>query len=301
MSERWTESDVGDQTGRVALVTGANSGIGFETARVLAEHGAQVVLACRNREKAAQARQRIRQTAPDALVEILDVDLADLDAVARAAGQFAGAHDRLDLLINNAGLMAIPSGKTAQGYEMQFGVNHLAAFALTGRLVDRLIATQGSRVVAVSSQGHRPGRIDFDNLASPDHYSPWRAYFQSKLANLLFTRELDRRFRRADVSVARWRPTPVELGPTSVMRIRVASSTPLRTRRARSSSGSFSSPRRWVPCRRCGPRRTPRSMAATTSVPTGSWSNAATRSGSVAVVARATRKRPPGSGRSRRN
>jgi NAD(P)-dependent dehydrogenase (short-subunit alcohol dehydrogenase family) len=200
MTRRWTEADVGDQSGRVALVTGANSGIGFETARVLAEHGARVVLACRDREKAEDARQRILGSAPDAALAILDLDLADLDTVARAAGQFAGAHERLDLLVNNAGLMAIPHRRTVQGFEMQLGVNHLAAFALTGRLADRLLAAEGSRVVAVSSQGHRPGRIRFDDLQLERRYSPWQAYFQSKLANLLFTRELDRRLRTAGVS-----------------------------------------------------------------------------------------------------
>ena len=195
---QWTEADVPDQSGRTALITGANSGIGLEAARVLAEHGARVVLACRSRSKADDAVAAIATTAPDADVSVLEVDLADLDQVTVAAATFASAHDRLDLLINNAGLMAIPHQTTVQGYEMQLGVNHLAHFALTGRLLDRLLATPGSRVVSISSQGHRPGRIAFDDLQSERKYGPWRAYFQSKLANLLFIAELQRRLTAAD-------------------------------------------------------------------------------------------------------
>ena len=195
---KWTEADIPDQTGRTALITGANSGIGFEAARALAEHGARVVLACRSRVKADAAVQAIATTAPAADVSVLELDLADLDQVTVAAATFASAHDRLDLLINNAGLMAIPKQTTVQGYEMQFGVNHLAHFALTGRLLDRLLATPGSRVVSISSQGHRPGRIAFDDLQSERRYGPWKAYFQSKLANLLFVAELQRRLTAAD-------------------------------------------------------------------------------------------------------
>ena len=131
-------------------------------------------------------------------MSVLELDLADLDQVTVAAATFASTHDRLDLLINNAGLMAIPKQTTVQGYEMQLGVNHLAHFALTGRLLDRLLATPGSRVVSISSQGHRPGRIAFDDLQSERSYGPWKAYFQSKLANLLFIAELQRRLTAAD-------------------------------------------------------------------------------------------------------
>jgi NAD(P)-dependent dehydrogenase (short-subunit alcohol dehydrogenase family) len=200
MTTHWTEADIPDLTGRVILVTGANSGIGYEAARAFAEHGAHVVLACRNEAKATAALERIHATTPDATLELLLVDLADLGAVELAAKQFLASHDRLDVLVNNAGLMATPHGVTPQGYEMQLAVNHLAPFALTGHLLDRLLATPRSRVVAISSQGHRPGRIDFDDLQSERHYSPWRAYFQSKLANLLFTFELQRKLVAVDAT-----------------------------------------------------------------------------------------------------
>jgi len=193
MSERWTEGDIPDLTGRVIMVTGANSGIGYEAARAFAQHGAHVVLACRNRTKAEAAVASIADVTANPSLEILDVDLGDLDSVAAAAKQFLADHDRLDGLVNNAGLMAIPHQTTAQGYEMQFGVNHLAPFALTGHLLDRLLTTDGSRVVAVSSMGHRPGKIHFDDLQGEKRYGPWVAYFQSKLSNLLFTYELQRK------------------------------------------------------------------------------------------------------------
>ena len=197
---KWSEADIPDQSGRVALVTGANSGIGFEAARALAEHGATVVLACRSRAKADEAVAAIATSAPAADVSVLELDLADLDQVTVAAATFLSTHDRLDLLVNNAGLMAIPRQTTVQGYEMQLGVNHLAHFALTGRLLDRLLATPASRVVSISSQGHRPGRIAFDDLQSERSYGPWKAYFQSKLANLLFIAELQRRLLTAGSS-----------------------------------------------------------------------------------------------------
>ncbi len=189
----WTEDDIPDQTGRTILITGANSGIGFEAARALAERGAHVVMGCRNAAKAQAAVGEIEATEPSGSVEILEMDLADLDSIERAAGQFAAAHDRLDVLVNNAGLMATSFQHTAQGFEMQIGVNHLGHFALTGHLVDRVMTTDGARVVTISSQGHRMGGIKFDDLNSEEDYSPWPAYFQSKLANLLFTRELQRR------------------------------------------------------------------------------------------------------------
>lgn len=190
---RWTEADVPDQSGRLALVTGGNSGIGWDTVRVLAAHGAKVLLACRSAERGDQAIERILEVAPEADVQRLAMDLADLDSVRDAAARVGREHGKLDLLINNAGLMATPEQRTAQGYEMQFGVNHLGHFTLTGLLLPRLLAAPGSRVVTVSSTGHRPGRIRFDDLQWQTGYKPWAAYFQSKLANLLFTFELQRR------------------------------------------------------------------------------------------------------------
>ncbi|MCH8814574.1 MAG: SDR family oxidoreductase [Chloroflexi bacterium] len=197
MSNDWTEADIPDQTERTVLITGANSGIGFEAARALAQHGATVVLGCRNRSKADEAAAKIDAASTSGTTEILEIDLADLDSVEKAAKEFLANHENLDLLINNAGLMATPEQRTAQGFEMQFGVNHLGHFALTGHLIPVLLESGPARVVSISSVGHRPGRINFDNLNWDRNYSPWRAYFQSKLANLLFTRELQRRLSAA--------------------------------------------------------------------------------------------------------
>lgn len=199
---KWTEADVGDQSGRVALITGANSGIGWDAARVLAANGAKVVLGCRSRERGTAALERIRAISPQADVSLLEMDLADLASVRAAVDGFRRDHTRLDLLINNAGLMATPEQRTVQGFEMQLGVNHLAHFALTGLLLPALVATAGSRVVTVSSTGHRPGRIDFDDLNWRFSYKPWAAYFRSKLANLLFTYELQRRLAAAGLGTA---------------------------------------------------------------------------------------------------
>ena len=193
----WTEADVPDQSGRVVLVTGANSGIGWETARVLAANGAKILLGCRSAERGRAALQRIKAICPQADAALLELELADLDSVREVAAGLRRDHDRLDLLINNAGVMATPEQRTAQGFEMQFGVNHLGQFALTGLLLPQLLATRGSRVVTVSSTGHRPGRIRFEDPNWESGYKPWAAYFQSKLANLLFTYELQRRLQAA--------------------------------------------------------------------------------------------------------
>ena len=190
----WSEHDVPDQTGRIAVVTGANSGIGLETARVLARKGAHVVPAVRNREKGEAARADITRAEPQAKVAVQHLDLADLESVETFAEEFGAAHQRLDLLINNAGGMVPPFGRTADGFEQQFGTNHLGHFALTGRLLPLLRRTEGARVVTVSSLAHRFRRLDFDNLNAEKGYSPWTAYGYSKLANLLFMRELQRRY-----------------------------------------------------------------------------------------------------------
>ncbi|WP_069886680.1 oxidoreductase [Streptomyces luteocolor] len=187
----WTASDIPDQSGRTAVVTGANSGIGYITARELASRGARVILACRSEERGRGAVDRVLGEVPGASVEFRPLDLGDLSSV-RA---FAGAYDdeRLDLLINNAGVMALPHGRTADGFETQFGVNHLGHFALTGLLLPSLLATPGARVVSVSSGFHALADIDIGDLNSERGYRRWIAYGRSKSANLLFIHELARR------------------------------------------------------------------------------------------------------------
>ncbi len=197
-SEKWTADQMPDQTGRVAIVTGANSGIGYETAHQLARHGATVIMACRNQKKAATAAAAIEQEGPAGSVEVMTLDLADLTSVRAFAQAFRQRHDRLDLLINNAGVMMPPERwETADGFEIQFGVNHLGHFALTGLLLDPLLETPASRVVTVSSSMARFGEMNFDDLQGERSYSSRGAYSQSKLANLLFTFELQRRLAAA--------------------------------------------------------------------------------------------------------
>jgi len=190
---QWTEGEVPDQSGRTAVITGGNSGIGFEAARVLAGRGARLILGCRDQGKAHDAVTRIRAAAPGADVRVVPLELASLESVRVAAGQIRSACEGIDLLINNAGVMMPPYGRTADGFELQFGINHLGHFALTGLLIDRLAALPGARVVTVSSNGHRDGRINFDDLQSERGYRRVAGYGQSKLANLMFTYELQRR------------------------------------------------------------------------------------------------------------
>ena len=186
-SARWTAADVPAQTDRLAIVTGANSGIGLETARVLAERGATVVLACRNTDKAKEAAISIDNGSSSQALEIEQIDLSSLASIRAFASRLRDRHPRVDLLINNAGLMWTPKGTTEDGFELQFGTNHLGHFALTGLVLDLLLPVPGSRVVTVSSMGHRTGRIHFDDLQSQQRYGRHRAYAQSKLANLMFT------------------------------------------------------------------------------------------------------------------
>ena len=193
MTERWTENHVPDQRGRVAIVTGANSGIGWDTARVLAQKGARVIMACRNMEKANHAANKIRLLDPAGEVVVMQLDLGDLDSVRAFASAFREQYAQLDLLINNAGVMMPPYGKTVQGFEQQFGINHLGHFALTGLLLNLLTTTSGARIVTVSSGSHNFGIINFDDLNWERGYPAQRAYGQSKLANLLFTYELQRK------------------------------------------------------------------------------------------------------------
>jgi len=196
-SGHWTAADVGDQSGRVAVITGATSGLGLETARVLAQHGATVVLAGRDPAKTAAAAERIRAAKSGPVetgsVETAELDLASLESVRKAAADLAARFGRLDLLINNAGVMMPPYSLTRDGFELQFGTNHLGHFALTGLLLSKLLRQPGSRVVTMSSNGHRVGRLNFDDLQSARHYQKMAAYGRSKLANLMFTYELQRR------------------------------------------------------------------------------------------------------------
>lgn len=190
----WNASDIPDQSGRTAVVTGANSGIGYVTARELARRGARVVLACRREARGIETGERIAAEVPGADTGFVRLDLGELDSVREFAATYDREHDRLDLLVNNAGVMALPLGRTADGFETQFGVNHLGHFALTGRLLPVLLGTPGARVVTVSSMMHALANIDIDDLNSELHpYRRWVAYARSKTANLLFTHELVRR------------------------------------------------------------------------------------------------------------
>ena len=191
---KWTTTDIPDQTGRVAVITGANTGLGYETALALAGRGARVVLAVRNLDKGKDATTRIAAQVPDADVALQELDLTSLDSVRAATEQLRSDYDRVDLLINNAGVMWTPKSTTKDGFELQFGTNHLGHFAFTGLLLDRLLPVAGSRVVTVSSIGHRlRADIHFDDLQWERSYSRVGAYGQAKLANLLFTYELQRR------------------------------------------------------------------------------------------------------------
>lgn len=190
----WTFADIPDQTGRIAIVTGANTGIGLETARMLAQKGAEVILACRSAEKGQAAAAKISALGPAGAVRFEPLDLGDLESVDAFAKSFVARHERLDLLVNNAGVMVPPLGRTKQGFELQLGTNHLAHFALTAKLLPLLERTTGARVVVVSSTAQSFGKIDFDDLNwDSREYVAWSAYAQSKLANQMFAAELARR------------------------------------------------------------------------------------------------------------
>jgi NAD(P)-dependent dehydrogenase (short-subunit alcohol dehydrogenase family) len=198
MERHWTAADLPDLTGKVVLVTGANSGLGLSITTALAGKGARVLMACRNPQKAADACAEVQRVHPGATVEVVPLDLASLSSITSLATELCRNEARLDVLANNAGLMAIDHQRTEDGFEMQLGVNHLGHFALTGLLAPLLLATEGSRVVNMSSMGHRMGHMDLDDpMFERRTYHRWPAYFQSKLANLLFTLELDRRLREA--------------------------------------------------------------------------------------------------------
>ena len=196
MAKGFTDRDVPDQTGRTFLVTGANTGIGYEAARVLAAHGARVLFGCRDETRARAAMTAIAGETPDADLDFVALDQADLASV-RAAAERVAAEPRLDVLVNNAGIMHVPKGQTRDGFERHFGVNHLGTFALTALLLEKLAEQPDSRVVTTSSVAHLFSRMDFDDLNAERRYQRDARYGQSKLANLLFVFELDRRLRAA--------------------------------------------------------------------------------------------------------
>lgn len=198
----WGVDTMPDQSGRTVVVTGANSGLGFEGTKAFARKGAHVIMACRDRDRAQSAKEEIRSSVSEPSLSIIELDLADLDSIRSFVDTFTEAHDDLHVLCNNAGIMAIPRQETADGFEMQLGVNHLGHFALTGHLLDHLRETEGeTRIVTQSSGLHENGEVDFDDLHGEQEYDRWDAYAQSKLANLLFAYELDRRLRATDASV----------------------------------------------------------------------------------------------------
>jgi NAD(P)-dependent dehydrogenase (short-subunit alcohol dehydrogenase family) len=196
----WTVADIPDLTGKTIIVTGANSGIGWEASRLMAARGAHVVMAARNADKAQVALEALSAAVPEASVAVMSLDLADLASVNAFADAVLERCERVDVLVNNAGVMAIPRSETKDGFEMQLGVNHLGHFALTARLFTKLKASGPSRVVNVSSMAHTMGEIYFDDLMGEQTYKKWKRYGQSKLANLLFTYELDRRLKAAGVA-----------------------------------------------------------------------------------------------------
>ncbi len=201
-NEKWTAENIADQKGRVAIVTGSSSGIGFEAARVLANKHAKVIIAVRNLTKGNTAAEKILGQNKNADVKVMELDLANLGSVAKFADNFKKAFSRLDLLINNAGVMIPPYSKTADGFELQFGTNHLGHFALTAQLLEVLTNTKGARIVNVSSGAHKAGKINFDDLTwEKRRYSAWRAYGDSKLANLYFTFELDRKLKENNLAL----------------------------------------------------------------------------------------------------
>lgn len=203
MHAKWTTKKIPDLTGKVIIVTGANSGLGYEDAKAFARKGAKIILACRNMEKANKALSKIQAKIPEAQAEIIQLDLGSIDSIKKFVAEFKEKHNRLDILVNNAGILSVPYQKTADGFENQVGINHLGHFALTSLLFDILIKTKGSRVVNVSSNAHKSGDMDFEKFLYEEgkEYSKKKAYGRSKLANLLFTYELDRRLKKAKIDV----------------------------------------------------------------------------------------------------
>ena len=197
MSQKWTHKDIPELAGKVIIITGANSGLGLESTKRLAEKGATIVMACRNLSKAEKAKAEVLSEQPNTKLDIMALDNASLDSVRAFADAFKSKYDRLDILLNNAGVMAIPRQETAEGFEMQLGVNHLAHFTLTGLLLDIITKTPNARIHNTSSSANFNGNINFDDLMSKENYSRWGAYGQSKLANIFFTYELQKRLQAA--------------------------------------------------------------------------------------------------------
>ncbi len=201
---KWTAAQIPNLSDKVVVVTGANSGIGYYAAKEFARNGAQTILACRNPQKAQKAAQKIRGKIPHAAVQTLQLNLASLKSIHAFSDQICSQYDRLDILLNNAGIMMVPYGVTEDGFESQFGTNHLGHFALTGLLLEVLTQTPGARVVTVSSLGHRSGQLDFENLMlqKEQTYSPAQAYSNAKLANLIFAYELQRRLEARNLNAS---------------------------------------------------------------------------------------------------
>ncbi len=197
MNDKWTQQDIPDLKGKVIVVTGANSGLGFECSRTFAQKGATVVMTARNMTKGKAAQEEILHAHPGADVDLMKLDVGNLNSVRSFAAAFKAKYDRLDILLNNAGVMAIPRQETADGFEMQLGVNHLGHFALTGLLLDVIVQTPNARIHNVTSSANYTGSINFDDLMGEKEYSRWAAYGQSKLANVFFTFELQKRLAAA--------------------------------------------------------------------------------------------------------
>ncbi|MYL19638.1 SDR family NAD(P)-dependent oxidoreductase [Halobacillus litoralis] len=199
----WSVPSIPSMEGKIVVVTGGNGGLGLEAVKVLGEKGATVIMASRSKKRGEQAADLLKRQQSDIRVDVMELDLADLDSVASFAEQFKEKYDRLDILMNNAGVMTTPYGKTKDGFELQFGTNHLGHFALTARLFERLAATEGSRVVTISSNAHKSGSVNFDNLMFEQGkgYTPMKSYSRSKFANLLFAFELQRRIDQAGLSI----------------------------------------------------------------------------------------------------
>ena len=203
MSENWTVNKIPDLSGKVIIITGANSGIGYESTREFSRNGAEVIVASRDPIKANLAIQKINEEIPGARLKFIKLDLASMESIRKFTDEFKSAYSKLDILLNNAGIMLVPYGKTEEGFERTIGTNHLGHFALTGLLMDRLSTTPGARVINVASNAHYAGEMDFENLLFENghDYSPMKAYGRSKLANLLFTYELQRGFLSAGIDV----------------------------------------------------------------------------------------------------